>query len=120
MRRVVSAYLPTWPTDRLRRTLRHSAPPTDRPFVTALHDGRRRIVAAVDMAARAVGLAPGMALAHARMLVPELAIGEANPGADLAGLHRLAVLCLHHVRGRTRRHISAAPGISPVTRLHPP
>ncbi|GGF00420.1 nucleotidyltransferase [Aliidongia dinghuensis] len=93
MRRVVSAYLPTWPTDRLRRTLRHSAPPTDRPFATALHDGRRRIVAAVDMAARAEGLAPGMALAHARMLVPELVVEDADPAADLAGLHRLAVWC---------------------------
>src|SRR5579859_5150271 len=96
MRRVVSVFLPSWPTDRLRKTLKAAAPSTDRPFATALHDGRRRIVAAVDTAARAEGLAPGMALAHARILVPEVFVEDADPKADLAGLHRLAVWCQRH------------------------
>jgi protein ImuB len=48
------------------------------------------------MAARAEGLVPGMSLAHARMLVPELVVEDANPAAELAGLHRLAVWCQRH------------------------
>jgi protein ImuB len=65
-------------------------------MATATHDGRRRTVAAVDMAARSEGLAPGMTLAHARMLVQELVVEDADPVADLAGLHRLAVWCQRH------------------------
>src|SRR5258707_285368 len=96
MRRVVSVWLPTWPTDRLRRTLNRVDPPADRPTATAIHDGRRRIVAAVDMAARAEGLAPGMPLVHAWMLVPELVVEDADPAADLVGLHKLAIWCQRH------------------------
>ena len=33
MRRVVSLYLPTWPTDRLRRRLGKDAPPAEVPVV---------------------------------------------------------------------------------------
>lgn len=91
MRRVVSVWLPTWPTDRLKKARR--APPKDRPFATAHHDGRRRIIAAVDLAARAEGLSPGMTLSHAKMLVPDLAVEDADPAADLEGLHRLATWC---------------------------
>jgi protein ImuB len=96
MRRVVSVWLPYWPTDRLRKAMRTGAPPSDRPFATASHDGRRRILAAVDTAARGEGLTPGMTVAHARMLVPELVVLDADPAADLAGLHRLAVWCQRH------------------------
>lgn len=96
MRRVVSVFLPVLPTDRLRKVLKASAPQADRPFATAHHDGRRRIVAAVDQFARAEGLTPGMPLAHARMLVPELAVLDADPAADLAALHRLAVWAQQH------------------------
>lgn len=85
-----------WPTDRLRRTMGHAAPPTDRPVATVYHDGRRRIVAAVDRAARSEGMAPGMPLAHARMLVPEVAVLDADPAADLEGLHQLAIWCQRH------------------------
>ena len=45
------------------------------------------------MPARAEGLTPGMPLAHARALVPELTIADADPVADLAGLHRMAIWC---------------------------
>lgn len=55
MRWVVSVWLPTWPTDRLRRTLRHTALSADRPYATAIYGDRRRIVGAVDMATRAKG-----------------------------------------------------------------
>ena len=42
MRRVVSLWLPTWPTDRLRK---QDALP-DGALVTAMHDGRKRVIAA--------------------------------------------------------------------------
>jgi protein ImuB len=54
------------------------------------------MVGAVDAAAVAAGIAPGMTLAHARMLMPELAAADADPAADLAGLARLAVWCQKH------------------------
>ena len=44
MRRVVSLFLPTWPTDRIRR--RSGTPPLGEPLVTAATDGSRRVVAA--------------------------------------------------------------------------
>jgi len=76
--------------------MRTGAPPSDRPLATAIHDGRRRILATVDAAARGEGLSPGMTVAHARMLVPELVVLDADPEAELAGLHRLAVWCQRH------------------------
>src|SRR5665647_3821824 len=47
MRRVISVFLPRWPTDRLRRKNR-TAPPRDKPLVLAAVDGQRRIVTSVD------------------------------------------------------------------------
>lgn len=98
MRRVVSLWLPNWPTDRLRRGLtdrpHRSGAPDDGPLVTRRHDGRRMAVAAADAAAQALGLHAGMALAHAHALVPGLAVHDADPDGDNAGLARLAAWCL--------------------------
>lgn len=71
-------------------------PPPDEPLVTAVRDGSRRLVAAVDAPARALGLAPGLTLAHAQALVPDLAVVEADPEADAAALARLAAWCLRY------------------------
>ena len=65
----------------------------DAPVVTALHDGRRRVVAVADAAAAAAGLRPGMALAQAVAVVPGLVVLEAEPEADAAALERLAGWC---------------------------
>jgi protein ImuB len=92
MRRVVSVYLPTWPTDRVRKHQRN-APPRDRPLVTVRCEGSSRIVASVCRAARQAGLRPGMTAAQAHMLVPELAVAEATPEEDAAALARLALWC---------------------------
>lgn len=94
MRRVSSVWLPTWPTDRLRK--RPDAPPADAPLVTAGHDGRRQAVLAADAAARAQGVWPGMPLAQARALVAGLVVVPAEPDADAAGLRRLAGWCLRY------------------------
>lgn len=82
-------FLPTWPTDRLRRS-GFGAPPDGTPLVTARHDGRRRVIDGACMAARAMQLWPGMAMAHAQALVPGLAVAEADPEAEAAGLRRLS------------------------------
>ena len=96
MRRVVSVWLPTFPTDRLRRanTPPADGPPAPRPLVTRLHDGRRTIIAAADAAAQALGLYPGMALAHAQAMVPGLLVADADPAGDDRARARLAAWCL--------------------------
>ncbi|KAA0574686.1 DNA polymerase Y family protein [Azospirillum sp. B21] len=102
MRRVVSVYLPRWPTDRLRakgreaqdRHLRSCAsadasPQPDHPLVIA-DAGNPRLITATDSAAYRLGLRPGMPLARARALVPTLVVADAEPDADADGLQRLA------------------------------
>ncbi len=66
------------------------------PFVTSAHDGHRRIIAAVDASARALGLRPGLPLAQAQARIPGLAVAEAEPDADAAALGRLAAWCLRY------------------------
>jgi protein ImuB len=96
MRRVVSLWLPTWPTDRLRKqdALPDGAP--EGALVTAMHDGRKRVIAAVDAIAAQSGLYPGMPVAQAQALVPELTVLEARPEDDTAALRRLAGWCLRY------------------------
>ncbi len=51
------------------------------------------MLAGVDPAAQALGLMPGMALAHAQAMVPGLVIAEADPAAEAETLTRLAEWC---------------------------
>jgi protein ImuB len=55
-------------------------------------DGRL-VLAAVDAAAEAAGLRPGLPLADGRALVPTLATAELRPGEDARALARLAAWC---------------------------
>jgi protein ImuB len=64
--------------------------------VTSAHDGHRRVIAAADAAARALGLCPGLPLAQAQARIPGLAVTEAEPDADAAALGRLAAWCLRY------------------------
>lgn len=77
MRRVVSIWLPTWPTDRLRRRP-GAALPADKPVVTSLHDGHRHVVGATNTEARTLGLHAGMPLAHAQAMIPNLCAEPAD------------------------------------------
>ena len=95
MRRVVSLWLPTWPTDRLRRG-RGTVLPVEAPLVTRAHDGRRLVVAAANRAAQALGLRPGMPLAHAQAMVPGLEVAAADPEGDADALADLAAWCLRY------------------------
>ncbi len=90
MRRVMSIWLARWPIDRCHGT---GAPPDKGPFVLAAAVGNQRLVSAVDGAAAAEGIAPGMPLADARALQPDLAVAAADPAGDAAALVRLAQWC---------------------------
>ena len=97
MARVISVFLPMWPTDRLRRRAGPDAPSAEGPLILAGRDGSRRIVTAVDAAAHGLGLRPGMAVSKAQALVPGLAMEAAEPAEDLASLERLALWVLQRV-----------------------
>lgn len=49
------------------------------------------MIAAVDAAARSLGVAPGMTVTRARTFAPELIVIDAEPDADAEGLRRLAL-----------------------------
>jgi protein ImuB len=93
MRRVISLFLPTFATDRLRRERPADAPP-EALLVTATRDGQRRILAAADANSLAIGLAAGMTVTHARALVPDLVLAEAEPERDAEALERLGAWAL--------------------------
>ena len=98
--RVVSLFLPDWPIDRLRRA-QGTAPEgraaeisLDGPLVLVQRIGNRRLVYAANGAARAAGLIPGIAVAQAQALVPELGIRDAEVEADAAALEKLGLWAL--------------------------
>lgn len=100
MRRVVSVWLPTLPTDRIRRhdqageaTQTLNGGP-DVPLVTVTQDGHSRILGAVDPRAAASGLRTGMKLTEARLLAGALSEWPADPAGDAVELRRLAEWCL--------------------------
>ncbi len=94
MRRVVSLFLPTWSTDRVRRRLGSAAPPAETPLVLFGREGRRRVVLAADAAAQRAGLRAGMPATKAQALVPGLIVYDADPAGDAEALDRLALWAL--------------------------
>ena len=104
-RRFLSLWLPHWPTDQCRRrqqrkrTQNGQRPPSsasaeraqaEPPLVMAAQAGNRLEIQAVNPAARALGLMPGMAVADARAWVPHVIVLPLEPEADAAGLKQLA------------------------------
>jgi protein ImuB len=96
MPRVVSIYLPNWPTDRLRRKMGAAAPDAALPMVLVGQTGRRRDVVAANAAAVQVGLRIGMPATKAQALVKDLVIHHADPASDAEALERLAVWALRY------------------------
>src|SRR5258708_40055491 len=96
MSRVVSLYLPTWPTDRLRRKMGAAAPDAAIPLVMVGQTGRRREVVAANVAALQVGVRIGIPATKAQALVKELVIHHAEPAADVEALERLSVWALRY------------------------
>jgi protein ImuB len=87
MRRIVSLWLPSWATDRLHR---RPGFPADKPAVTIEEVSGRLLVVAADGVAAAEGIFPGLSLADARALRPDLAVFPAARAEDAAALARLA------------------------------
>ncbi len=67
-----------------------------RPTILVMRTGQRDIVTAACPIALDLGLAPGMAAAHARALVTDLDVLDAAPEADAAWLDRLALHAVRH------------------------
>src|SRR6516165_4169124 len=95
MRRVMYLWLPRWPIDRLCLSHRKAsaAPVEEIPFATVADAAGRRLLAAVNCAATAAGLGPGMPLADALSFLPGLATVQAKPAEDAAALRRLTEWC---------------------------
>ena len=97
MRRVVSVWLPMWPTDRWRRhqgkAEGSAAPDSATPIVTRSHDGRRWVIGAADAAAQGLGLRAGLSLAQAQAMRPGLTVIDADPTGDASDLRDLAAWC---------------------------
>jgi protein ImuB len=94
MTRVISIFLPTFSTDRVRRAVGDATPPPETPVILVGRDGRRRVVLAADAAAQAAGLRVGMPATKAQALVQGLVIQDADPSADVEALERLALWML--------------------------
>jgi protein ImuB len=77
----------------LSRRKNSAAPAEEAPFATVIEAAGRRLLAAVNPAASAAGLAPGMPLADALSFLPGLATAAAEPAEDMAALRRLAEWC---------------------------
>jgi len=92
MRRVMSLWLPGWPIERQRRTSDPLSAPSAKPAVVVDWVGGRGLLTAVDPALAAT-LAPGMALADARAIEPDITVLAADPAGDQAALARLALWC---------------------------
>jgi protein ImuB len=97
MHRVLYVFLPNWAIDRLRRNgllpSSGAQPAEEAPFATIVTAGGKQLLAAVNPAAAAKGIARGLPLADALSFLPGLVTRPAEPAADEAALRRLAEWC---------------------------
>lgn len=89
MRRILSIWLPALPIDRWRLAEGEAAAAA--PLVLVADSAHGPRIAAVTPAGIEAGARPGMMLADARALCPDLAVAPADPAGDLAFLERLAL-----------------------------
>lgn len=90
-RRILALWLPRLPTDRIRRGTCAVGPKT--PLVVVAKANNALSLTAVDERAARLSLKVGQPLADARAMVPELAVVEADPAADLKLLEAIADWC---------------------------
>ncbi|WP_035694011.1 DNA polymerase Y family protein [Azospirillum halopraeferens] len=96
-RRILSLRLPRLATDaRARRQRATAAGGGERPAAAVAGERGRLTVVAVDRAAEAAGVRPGMTLADARALEPGLDAFDADPAGDARLLDRLAGWALRY------------------------
>jgi protein ImuB len=89
-RRYLSVWLPRLPTDRLAR---RSSAPDDAPRVVVAPVKSALRLCAMNAAASALGLKPGLSLADARAMHPAIAVAQDDPQADVALLETIADWC---------------------------
>ncbi len=82
--------------DRLRRAAARRGERLPEPFALHAAGTHGPVLTAVDAAAAAAGLAPGLRLADARAILPDLALAPAAPLADRRLLEGLAAACLRY------------------------
>ncbi len=94
MRRVVSVYLPLWPTDRLHKIMGPGPARRGSRGQSPLALVDYRTVYAADEVALSLGVYPGMKVSQAQAMVPGLRVEDADIAGDAAALRRLAGWCL--------------------------
>lgn len=96
-RRYLALVFPWLPIERLRATRAHLfVGRGDAPVAFTETLGNAVRIAAVDLAAAQLGIAPGLTLADARARVPELDLFDTDAHADLDWLERLADGCARY------------------------
>jgi protein ImuB len=92
MPRVVSVFLLTLATDRIRRAEPGILP--DTPVVVVARSGSKRTVAAIDAAAFKAGVRIGMPAAKAQAMISGLHLVDADRQGDALAIERLALWML--------------------------
>ena len=92
---MLSLWLRRLSTDRIAR-LRENPRKRSAPLVITGKRGNAEILTAVDNAAEGLGLSPGLALAQARAMHPDIDTVAENIDADAALLERIADWCLRY------------------------
>ena len=96
MRRCLSLQLTNLPIDRLRLKERKLGSALPEPFAFYAEGPHGEIIHAVDAAAAAKGVKPGLRLTDARAMLPDLALAPAAPAAERRFLESIAKACLRY------------------------
>ena len=92
-RRILSLWLPRLPIDRIKRQLWGSNAAPANPCIVVAKQNNALLISALDDAAARLGLEPGLPLANARAICPQLQIFDADEAADAKALNAIAEWC---------------------------
>jgi len=92
-RSLISLWLPYLATERVERKDPALA---EAPFATYMESRGQMILAAVNPCAAGAGLTPGMSLANARALYPDITLRRADPAAERTVLESLRDWCVRY------------------------
>src|SRR6202048_4423430 len=97
-RRILSLWLPRLPIDRIKRQLaRSNAAPAKNsnadPSIVVAKQNNALQISALDDAAAHLGLGPGLPLANARAICPQLRVFDGDEVADTKTLNNIADWC---------------------------
>src|SRR5260370_1140403 len=92
-RRILSLWLPRLPIDRINRRLGRGNAARGNPCIVVAKQNKALQISALDDAAARLGLEPGLPLANARAICPQLQIFDADEAADAKALNAIAEWC---------------------------